>query len=83
MESLMNRPAPVNATVRIRPGKRDSLRQLLYLQQVAFDTIRFLKEDVVRSEDVALRARTGSSIAQWAYADEACNAAMRAKRGQK
>ena len=62
MEPLMTHPAPVNGPVRIRPGKRNSLRQLLHLQQVAFDTIRLLEQDVVQCEDIALRARTGSSI---------------------
>jgi hypothetical protein len=60
----VNHPAPVSAAVRIRPGKRNSLRQVLQLQQATFDTILLLKEDAVRSEDAALRARIGSSLAQ-------------------
>jgi hypothetical protein len=64
MEPLSAHSAPVSAAVRIRPGKRNSLRQVLHLQQATYDTILLLKEDVVRPEDAALRARIGSSLAQ-------------------
>ena len=64
MEPLLAHAAPVSAAVRIRPGKRNSLRQVLQLQQAAFDTTLLLKEDVLGSQDATLRARIGSSIAQ-------------------
>lgn len=82
MQPLTNHPVPVNAAVRIRPGKRNSLRQLLQVQQVAFRSILALEEDLVRSEDVALRARTGSSIAQLARSWDALEDRKRILRGR-
>jgi hypothetical protein len=78
----MNRPAPISAAVRIRPGKRNSLRQVLQLQQATFDTVLTLKEDVVRSEDVALRARTASSIARLARSWDTFENRKRVLRGR-
>jgi hypothetical protein len=82
METLSAHPAPVSAAVRIRPGKRNSLRQVLQLQQATYDTTLALKEDVVRSEDVALRARTASSIAQLARSWDTLENRKRVLRGR-
>jgi hypothetical protein len=82
METLVDRPAPVNATVRIRPGKRNSLRQVLQLQQAAYETILVLKGDVVRSEDSTLRARLGSAIAQLAKGWDTLENRKRILRGR-
>jgi hypothetical protein len=48
----------------MRPGKRTSLRQVLQLQQAAFETVQLLKADAATAEDPELRARIGSSMAQ-------------------
>jgi hypothetical protein len=82
METLLAHPAPVSAAIRIRPGKRNSLRQVLQLQQATYDTALALKEDVVRSEDVALRARTASSIAQLARSWDTLENRKRVLRGR-
>jgi hypothetical protein len=37
VEPLTNQSAPVNGSVRIRPGKRNSLRQAIQLQQRVFE----------------------------------------------
>jgi hypothetical protein len=78
----VDRPAPVNAAVRIRPGKRNSLRQLLHLQQATYDTIFSLREDVVQCEDANLRARLGSSIAQLARGWDTLEERKRILRGR-
>ena len=37
MNALTKPPAPINSAVRIRPGRRNSLRQALQIQQRVFD----------------------------------------------
>ena len=82
METLSAHPAPVSAAVRIRPGKRNSLRQVLQLQQATFDTALALKGDAIASGDANLRARIGSSLAQLARSWDTLEDRKRILRGR-
>ena len=55
---------PVNAAVRIRPGKRHSIRQVLQLQDALYDSALSLRAILQGEADNDLRARVASALAQ-------------------
>ncbi len=58
----MNVIPPVNAARRIRPGRRQSLRQVLDLQDIAHRAAKGLEEDFNRTESREERARVAGAI---------------------
>lgn len=63
MESLLAHPAPVNGAVRIRPGRRDSLRQVLDLQRITHETALLVATDAKETTEREERARAASALA--------------------
>jgi hypothetical protein len=82
MTSLSMHPAPINKPVRIRPGKRNSLRNVLQLQDALAETMFLLGQDAAHSADASLRARIGSSIAQLARSWDTLENRKRVLRGR-
>src|SRR5713101_831221 len=69
--SLAMADCPVSSPTRIRYGAASALRQLVKMQEVIFETMNSLREDVQASTDKDERARTASSIASLAKGWEA------------
>ena len=74
MNALTTATPPANAKVRIRPGKRRALRQVLELQDAAFDGVILLKGDMAKSGNPQERARLASALSalvrSWDCAEE-------------
>lgn len=58
----MNPTPPVNGAVRMRPGRRQSLRQVLALQEIAHEAALGLREDFRETQDREERARVAMAI---------------------
>lgn len=56
-------PAVVSKAVRARPGRRNSLKQGISLQDTAFCAALVLAEELAKCSDPSVRARLGSSLA--------------------
>jgi hypothetical protein len=63
MATLSNHPAPVSAAVRIKPGRRDSLRQVLDLQRATHETALLVAKDAKETTKREERARAASALA--------------------
>jgi hypothetical protein len=63
MEPQLAHSAPVNGAVRIRPGRRDSLRQVLELQRATHETALLVARDAKETSECGERARAASALA--------------------
>jgi hypothetical protein len=63
MESLLAHPAPVSAAVRIRHGKRYSLRQVTDLQRETHAVALLVARDAKDTTKPEVRARAASALA--------------------
>ena len=63
MESQLAHSAPANGAVRIRPGRRDSLRQVIDLQRVTHETALLVAGDAKETTEREERARAASALA--------------------
>lgn len=59
----MNPTPPVNGAVRMRPGRRQSLHQVLSLQQITHEAVRSLAGDFNGTSDKEERTRAALAIA--------------------
>jgi hypothetical protein len=61
---LVASTTPVNSPVRLKYGKRTSLKQVVELQRILFDAAHLLMTDMGAETDRERRARIAASIAQ-------------------
>jgi hypothetical protein len=63
MEPLLVRPPPPSGSTRIKPGRRDSLRQVLDFQRVTHETALLVAKDAKDTTKPEERARAASALA--------------------
>lgn len=63
MEPLLAHSMPPNGSTRIKPGRRDSLRQVLDFQRVTHETALLVAKDAKDTTKPEERARAASALA--------------------
>jgi hypothetical protein len=63
MEPQLANPVPASGSARIKPGRRDSLRQVLDLQRVTHETALQVAKDAKDTTKPEERARAASALA--------------------
>lgn len=76
----MAQQPPVNGTIRLRPGRRNSLRQAVHMQQVLYESI--VGKGDTKLADGSIRSPTLAEKAQAARAWEALEDRKRILRGR-